>query len=500
MNPLRYLSVCSGIEAATVAWHPLGMIPVAFSEIESFPCAVLQHHYPHVPNLGDMTQFKTWPDYAIDILVGGTPCQSFSVAGLRKGLADPRGNLALTFLAIAHRYRPRWVVWENVPGVHSSWSDGAVRDQTEACGEVESSVRHLALEAGLDGETIASCGGFEEADQSSDFDCFLAGLEELGYGVASTILDAQFFGVAQRRERVFVVGHLGGQWQRAAGVLFERAGLCGHPAPRREKREGIAPTISARTEGGGGLGTDFDLDGGLVEDTGVIPIQEIGKRTGRSTEDVACGIGIGEQHDPMFTLQQGAVHGVCATLTKNYATHHGRSAGNNGGVAENQLIPTAIRTANTNANGHGISEECAHTLDGALGQAIAFIPVLADGFDASEDGTGRSTPLWPCELAPTINAHFGEKQGLEDQHINSGAGMFVPATMAVRRLTPRECERLQAFLDNYTLIPYRGKPADQCPDGPRYKALGNSMCVNVVRWIGERILQVEAISSKGAVE
>lgn len=176
---MRYLSVCSGIEAATCAWHHLDWQPVAFSEVEPFPCAVLAHHYPDVPNLGDMTKFQEWPNESIDLLVGGTPCQSFSIAGLRKGLDDPRGNLMLAFGAIANKYRPRWLVWENVPGVLSS-------------------------------------------NRGRDFATFLGALEELGYGFAYRILDAQYFGVAQRRRRVFVVGYLG-DWRPAAAVLFERS-------------------------------------------------------------------------------------------------------------------------------------------------------------------------------------------------------------------------------------------------------------------------------------
>jgi DNA (cytosine-5)-methyltransferase 1 len=195
---VRYLSVCSGIEAATEAWHELGWLPEAFSEIEPFPCAVLKHHYPEVPNLGDMTKFKEWNIGPIDLLVGGTPCQSFSVAGLREGLADPRGDLMLTCLAIARRHRPRWLVWENVPGV------------------------------------LSSNGG-------EDFACLLRGLAELGYGFAYRVLDAQHFGVAQRRRRVFVVGYLG-DWHPAAAVLLERSSLSGHPAPSREKREGATPS------------------------------------------------------------------------------------------------------------------------------------------------------------------------------------------------------------------------------------------------------------------
>jgi DNA (cytosine-5)-methyltransferase 1 len=197
---MKYLSVCSGIEAATVAWHPLGWQAAAFSEIEPFPAAVLAHHYPAVPNLGDMTQFKEWPDATVDILVGGTPCQSFSVAGLRKGLDDPRGNLMLTYGAIAARYRPRWLVWENVPGVLSS-------------------------------------------NRGRDFGTFLGMLAQLGYGFAYRVLDAQFFGVPQRRRRVFVVGYLG-DWRVAAAVLFERHSLSGDSAPSREAKHTVAADAS----------------------------------------------------------------------------------------------------------------------------------------------------------------------------------------------------------------------------------------------------------------
>jgi len=194
-----YGSVCSGVEAATVAWEPLGWKAAWYSEIEPFPSAVLAEHYD-TPNLGDMTKFKEWPDANINVLVGGTPCQSFSVAGLRKGLTDPRGNLMLTFGAIAGRYRPLWLVWENVPGV------------------------------------LSSNGG-------KDFGTFLGMLAELGYGFAYRVLDAQFFGVPQRRRRVFVVGYLG-DWRPAAAVLFECHSLQGHSAPSREKGQRVAPTVS----------------------------------------------------------------------------------------------------------------------------------------------------------------------------------------------------------------------------------------------------------------
>jgi DNA (cytosine-5)-methyltransferase 1 len=230
---MTYLSVCSGIEAATVAWHPLGWTPVAFAEVDAFPSAVLNHHYPTVPNYGDVTKFHDWPDTAFDVLVGGTPCQSFSVAGLRKGLADPRGNLALTFLAIADRYRPRWVVWENVPGVLSATS----HDAPDPCPPPP------PVDVGCDGQEVESEDEYD-AEEVHAFNCLLAGFSELGYFGAYGTLDAQYFNLAQRRARVFAVFHLG-DWRRAAAVLFERESLSGHPAPRREAREGVAPTVSS---------------------------------------------------------------------------------------------------------------------------------------------------------------------------------------------------------------------------------------------------------------
>ena len=295
---MRYLSVCSGIEAASAAWMPLCWTPVAFSEIEPFPCSVLAHHHPNVPNWGDMTKCEEWPDASVDLLCGGTPCQSFSVAGLRKGLADPRGNLMLTFGAIAARYRPRWLVWENVPGV------------------------------------LSSNGG-------RDFGTFLGLLAELGYGFAYRVLDAQYVrveshprAVPQRRRRVFVVGHSGGQWQRAAAVLFERESLRWHPAPRREAGQGVAPTLSARTRGGGGLGTDFDCDGGVVQ--------------------------------------------VCPTL---------RAGGNRTGG--DRPPGTDVDTADS------LIVQTAHALRG-------------EGFDASEDGTGRGTPLVPAIVNQAMSSKWAK--------------------------------------------------------------------------------------------
>jgi DNA (cytosine-5)-methyltransferase 1 len=378
---VKYLSVCSGIEAATVAWHPLGWSPVAFAEVDKFPSAVLAHHYPDVPNRGDMTRFQDWDDTAFDVLVGGTPCQSFSVAGLRAGLADPRGSLMLTYLALAGRYRPRWVVWENVPGVLS-------------------------------------------ADDGRAFGSLLGGLAELGYGFAYRILDAQYFGLAQRRARVFVVGHLG-DWRRAAAVLFERASLSGHPAPRREAGQ-VAPTVPSRRTAGGGLGTDFDCDGGAVP--------------------VLTGTLSPGAHPGGFNGQDAYNDMLIAFSAKD----HGADAGD--------LAPTLRAGGFTNSHANG-----------------GVMPAVA--FDWQSGGDSRG-------LDPKQTAQL---QRCQVPALHSG--------MQVRRLTPRECERLQGFPDDYTLIRYRGKPA---ADGPRYKALGNSMAAPVMAWIGRRIALVDRIEAIGA--
>ena len=387
---MKYLSVCSGIEAATVAWHPLGWKAVAYSEIEKFPSEVLAHHYPSTPNLGDMTKFKEWNfESNVDVLVGGTPCQSFSVAGLRKGLDDPRGNLMLTYLAIADKYRPRWLVWENVPGV------------------------------------LSSNGG-------KDFGVFLGALGELGYGFAYRILDAQYFGVAQRRRRVFVVGYLG-DWRAAAAVLFERHSLQGHPAPSREKREDPAKCLTR------GANQRYDFE---TED--LIPAYGIpGNWIGRKPENG------GNATEPM--------HDVAPCLTK--ADQHG--------VAQPIPFDTTQITSPLNYSSPKAGDPC-HPL-----AAGAHIPAVAVGTDLYNGAITGDVAV------PMTNRADG-----------TGTGPTVMQAMAVRRLTPVECERLQGFPDSYTDIKSKDKPT---PDGPRYKALGNSMAVPVMAWIGARIQQYEDI-------
>ena len=301
---MTYLSVCSGIEAVSVAWEPIGFKPIGFSEIESFPCELLKQKYPAVKNYGDITQYEKWNTGQFDILVGGTPCQSFSIAGKRGGTADERGALMYAYLGIVETYRPRWVIWENVPGV------------------------------------LFSNSGY-------DFASFLAGLEECGYGWAYRVLDAQYFGVPQRRRRVFVVGHIDNRTDLAAEILFEQQGVCGNIAAGSETQKETAIFI--------GKGVNYFRRGG------------------------------------------------------NYKYHKDKKA-----------------------------------------------------------ATLRSSAASDCfDLVLTSEKEY------------------------IRRLTPLECERLQGFPDNYTQIEWRGKPAEQCPDSLRYKAIGNSMAVPVMRWIGERIKRME---------
>jgi len=450
---VRYLSVCSGIEAATVAWHPLGWQPVAFSEIDKFPAAVLAHHYPDTPNLGDMTKFKEWPDAAIDVLVGGTPCQSFSVAGLRKGLADPRGNLMLTYLAIADRYRPRWLVWENVPGV------------------------------------LSSGGG-------RDFGSFLGALGELGYGWAYRSLDAQFFHLAQRRERVFVVGCLGSR-HGAAAVLFERASLSGHPAPRREAGK-AAPTTPSRRSGGGGLGTDFDCDGGLI--ARAIFTGEGTRQDYETTTLVAHSL----RADGFDASEDGTGRGTPLVVVANsLAANSGRMQ------IEATYVPVAIQAGAVRENpesgpdGVGVrTDGCAYTPEArAEVQAGGQVAVAFDARQSDVIQYGEKTGPLDTDGHTMAVAFMDSESHSSGNNFNVAptmrtgdcAKISVATAMQVRRLTPRECCRLQGFPDDYLDITYRGKPA---ADGPKYKALGNSMAVPVMAWVGRRIAVVDAITSR----
>lgn len=387
------------------------MEAVWFSEIEKFPNAVLTHHWPNVANLGDMCTLPDMVKYGLieapDILVGGTPCQAFSVAGLRKGLEDERGQLTLKYVELLDeidKKRPNdecVAVWENVPGVLSS------KDNAFGC--------FLGALAGEDCELHPS--GEKWTKSGSVF-----GPKRT---ITWRILDAQYFGVAQRRRRVFVVASARRGFDPAK-VLLESEGLRRDIAPCRETGENVTRSANNSIEQGfeafqhhqwreSNLMNTLtaNMKRGVCGDTPLVvrPIHDKTTRyEGQTGIGSGNGLGIGKENDPMFTLTTGDKHAV-------------------------------------------------HSVE------------------------------WPAKIAATLNASFGDKQGLEDQHALNGVSWFVPTTSTVRRLTPKECERLQGFPDNHTQIPYRNKSIEYCPDGPRYKAIGNSKAVPVIRWVGERILK-----------
>ena len=398
-----------------MAWEQLGFRPAWFAEIDPFCSALLAHRHPGVPNLGDFTTIKGSCG-PIDVLAGGTPCQSFSLAGRRGGLEDARGNLAIEFCRLAGRLRPRWIVWENVPGV------------------------------------LSSNGG-------RDFGSIVGALAELGYGCAWRVLDAQFLGVPQRRRRVFVVGHLG-DWRRAAAVLLEREGLCRDTPARRKAREDVAGALGGGT-GERGWCNDLDRSGAFVS-MSLNAKGGSGRMDGESETFVASGCGYWNESESAETLgtQGRALYESTAIVspmvpTAFSAKDHGADAG--------PLAPTlrAMPHNRSHANAGGQVAVCfeSRVARNGRGGPSAIVPPLK----AQSGGTGRG------DAAPLL---------------------AVGGLLAVRRLTPRECERLQGMPDDYTLIPYRGKPA---ADGPRYRAIGNSMAVPVMRWIGRRIQMVDSI-------
>jgi len=505
---MRYLSVCSGIEAASAAWHELGWTPVAFSEIDPFPRAVLAHHFPDVPLHGDFTVLRDQPWIVdADLLVGGTPCQAFSVAGLRGSLADARGNLTLEFVRLANAIddlrraagrAPAWVVWENVPGVLSV-SDNAFG----------------AFLGGLVGSDAAieppRGRGWTDAG-------VVRGPKRCA---AWRVLDAQFFGVAQRRRRVFVLARGGaGDWSAADALLPVIESLRWHPAPRREAGQRPAPSLAARTRGGGGLGTDAELDGALIASTG--PVSHCLNAGGMGRQDYetetliahslrAEGFDASEDGTGRGTpLVPVAFHPTQDPISSTDGTTHAMGTGSKGGVATvavafsakdhgadaGELAPTlrAMGHGASHANGGGQvavafaqnsrDEVRLQNGDGQIVGALAAEPDMKQtSYVAFEENFNAAREV---DVAPAMTT-TGYKPS------QNAGGLGLQSAMQVRRLTPRECERLQGFPDDWTLIPWRGRPATECPDGPRYKALGNSMAVPCMRYLGERIAAIEAL-------
>jgi len=442
---MRYLSVCSGIEAATLAWRPLGWTAAGFSEIEPFPSAVLAHYYPETPNLGDLNAFKDWPKIEADVLVGGTPCQSFSVAGLREGLADPRGNLTLVYLALADRIRPEWLVWENVPGVLSH-------------------------------------------DGGRTFGTILGALGKLGYGFAYRVLDARFFGVPQRRRRVFLVAN-SRAWQRAAAVLFEPESLRGDSAPGGPTRADVTGTLTRSALDGSSPDGQDGRTGFLVAG----PVLGNGGRSGwRSGAEEAAGghlvpefanvltarmhKGVNSDTNEGQTLIPDHADPISAHEGDTY-THEGR-----GNFRLHNVVACFDKTQITHRENRSTAAP-----DAAGLARTARPPAVALHRHMSRDGISRTPGPDADGLVRLRDAGFTVEHEVAptlDQRPHSTLG---PDDIAVRRLTPRECERLQGFPDDFTAIKFRGKPAS---DSQRYQAIGNSIARPVLEWIGRRIATV----------
>ncbi|HDS4485643.1 TPA: phage N-6-adenine-methyltransferase [Enterobacter hormaechei subsp. steigerwaltii] len=436
---MKYGSVCSGIEAASKAWEPLGWKPSWFSEIEPFPSAVLAHHWPEVTNLGDMTKIadavRASEVEAPDVLVGGTPCQAFSIAGLREGLSDERGQLTLSYVELANaiddKRRERGedeaiIVWENVPGVLSS------KDNAFGC--------FLAGLAGESSELQPAGGKWTHAG------C-VSGPERV---IAWRVLDAQFFGVAQRRRRVFVVASARKGFDPAA-VLFELDSVRRDSAPRRESQPEIARNAGECTK----VGSHWD------NPANPHPTLNQSNNVG----------GIGQSNQELFA-QRGS--GIVGTISAHSFT--GGAGGRPEGAAAGHFIAHAFAENSRGEirleDGNGGITGCLSTGGGKPGQGTPAICIQHASI-GRHDAAGPQGKGYQEDVAFT-------------QDSRSFADV-VQYGMQVRRLTPIECERLQGFPDNHTLIGWRGKNADECPDGPRYKAIGNSMAVPVMRWIGERI-------------
>ncbi|WP_435349149.1 phage N-6-adenine-methyltransferase [Morganella morganii] len=451
MMSLTYGSVCSGIEAASVAWEPIGMKPLWFSEIEPFPSAVLAAHWPQVDNLGDMTKLaaavRAGDVPAPDLLVGGTPCQAFSVAGLRGGLSDERGQLTLSYVELADSIdekreqngeQPAIIVWENVPGVLSS------KDNAFGC-----------FLAGLAGES-------EELKPTGEKWTNVGYVSGPKRTIAWRILDAQYFGVAQRRRRVFVVASARTDICPAE-ILFEYDSMHGDITPCGETGQ----TVAALTKNGvGATGADDNQAqaGHLIAFGG-------GNTSGEIKVATTC-TAHGARLD--FDTDTFAVHGTQDPDVNHELAH---TLGRNHGQ-ENACISFA-----ENSQGEirlqGGDGQIVGPLSTGGGKPGQGYPAVVSFQERGRDD-GRNLEIGG-ELAYALTSPAGGGRGQERNIADFN-------TMTVRRLTPVECERLQGFPDNHTKISWRGKDAADCPDGPRYRAIGNSMAVPVMRWIGERIL------------
>lgn len=468
---MRYVSTFSGIEAASVAWDCLGWEPMAFCEIDQFPSAVLAERYPGVPNLGDITKVD-WRNFAKrngkpDLLVGGSPCQSFSIAGTRTGL-DGASGLMWEYVRAVRELRPRWILWENVPGALSS-------------------------------------------THGEDFRCLLEALDGIGYGLAWRVLDAQFFGVAQRRRRVFLVGHF--RERPPVEVLFEPDGLRWDTPQGREKRKELAEAA-----GRGARCAGLGAGAGSVASAPAVHSMHQNQVGDIAVSEESCGT---LTSGSSVSRQQLVVSGQCVAIQGSMIERADENGPQGSGIETDGACYTlnctdrhavmvsdrdaayALKLRHTGSENKGggqgplVQEDVSATLATNQDQTI-FQPHAVAVTQYGEELGGALTARFdssPCADRGQNIVCLGDdnaKASCDEEMSGSlkcggSAPIAASPAMVVRRLTPTECERLQGFPDGWTKIPYKGKPADECPDGPRYKAIGNSMAVPVMRWIGERI-------------
>jgi len=488
-RPLQYGSVCSGIEAVSLAWRPLGLQPAWFAEIDPFPNAVLSHHYPSIPNLGDMTaiarQVRAGRVPAPDILVGGTPCQSFSTAGLRQGLNDPRGALTLSYVEVANaidkvrlktNLPPTAIVWENVPGVLS--------DRGNAFG---------AFLGALAGERCP----LEPAGKAWTHAGCVSGPRRR---VAWRVLDAQHFGLAQRRRRVFLVAS-GGDHFDPAEVLFESPGVPGDPASGQAPWEDAPAAPTARPIGAG-FAEVLKSPYGKVN----ITFGYGGGNTRGPIDVAACLTAAGFRCD--FDVETFLVQSIKGNIAHTLSTANGGKGCSEDGTGKGVPI---IATYHTPA--YSFAENSRGELRYESGHGQVTGALSAGGGKA---GQGQPTIAYPVpqdcniglpfalgtEVSPALRtcSHAGNMGHVLEQTFEAHyrctpehqTGQAWP-NWRVRRLTPRECERLQGMPDDYTHVPYRGGLA---ADAPRYKAIGNSKAVPCVPWLGHRLLSALDQSGK----
>ena len=455
---MKYLSICSGIEAATVAWEPLGWEAVGFAEIEPFRSAVLNYHYPKVKNYEDFTKIEKsdLQGTSPDLIVGGTPCATFSIAGLRKGLGEDRGNLALEFIRLIDRLKPTWVVWENVPGV------------------------------------LSSNGG-------KDLGTFLGALAECRYGFAYRILNTEYVrtqrfprAIPQRRRRLFVVGHLG-DWKSPAKVLFDSSSMRENVTPCRRKRESDARESETDS---GGSDTEYwrklDRQGTYVDESSDQQVSSTLTARGR------------------FSIPESAI------VVKDPVVMRDSQTGSNGKPWNDENVSwsltahdryTVIETSTPDKTARVYKDEVSPTLTAMTGgnkdegdekiivvdeerKQLILKEATTKGYTIIEDGDCFDI------TQPNSKTRRGRKMKYVCHTLTGGTPNFMKYDASdtrnniIRRLTPIECERLQGFPDNYTQIPWNGKPKEECPVSKRYEACGRSMSINVMEWLGTRIQKV----------